>query len=56
MPVSYEQMFRRWMNNVKKFDKAVQKEVDECRHIRELYPAPVHYPVDPCDGDIWEIE
>ena len=54
--VSYEQMLRRWMDNVKKFDKAVQKEVDECRRIRELYPAPVHYPVDPCDGDIWEME
>ena len=54
--VSYEQMLRRWMDNVKKFDKAVQKEVDECRRIRELYPAQVHYPVDPCDGDIWEME
>ena len=54
--VSYEQMLRRWMDNVKKFDKAVQKEVDECRRIRELYPALVHYPVDPCDGDIWEME
>lgn len=54
--VSYEQMLRRWMDNVIKFDKAVQKEVDECRRIRELYPALVHYPVDPCDGDIWEME
>ena len=54
--VTFEQMFRRWMDNVKKFDKDVQKEVDECRRIRELCPAPVHYPVDPCDGDIWEME
>ena len=26
--VSYEQMFRRWIDNVINFDKAVQKEVD----------------------------
>lgn len=54
--VSYEQMFRRWMDNVKKFDKAVHKEADECRRIRESRPDPVLYPVDPCDGDIWEME
>ena len=54
--VSYEQMFRRWMDNVKKFDKAVQKEVDEYHRIRESCPSPVIYPVDPCDGDIWEME
>lgn len=54
--VSYEQMFRRWMDNVKKFDKDVQKEVDEYRRIRAEHPVPVQYPVDPCEGDIWEME
>ena len=54
--VSYEQMLRRWMDNVKKFDKAVQKEVEAYRRIRESRPDPVLYPVDPCDGDIWEME
>lgn len=54
--VSYEQMFRRWMDNVKKFGKDVQKEVDEYRRIRAERPAPVYHPVDPCEGDIWEME
>ena len=54
--VSYEQMLRRWMDNVKKFDKDIQKEVDEYRRSRESRPDPVLYPVDPCDGDIWEME
>ena len=54
--VTFEQMFRRWMDNVKKFDKDVQKEVEAYRRIRESRPDPVLYPVDPCDGDIWEME
>lgn len=54
--VTFEQMFRRWMDNVGKFDKDVQKEVDECRRTRAEHPAPELYPVDPCEGDIWEME
>lgn len=54
--VSYEQMFRRWMDNVEKFDKDVQKEVNEYRRIRAEHPDLVYYPVDPCEGDIWEME
>ena len=50
MHVTFEQMFRRWMDNVKKFDKDVQKEVDEYRRMRAEHPAPVYYPVDPCEG------
>lgn len=56
VPVSYEQMFRKWMDNVKKFDKDVYNEVDAYRRIRESRPDPVLYPVDPCEGDIWEME
>lgn len=44
------------MDNVKKFDKAVQKEVDEYRRIKESRSEPVNYPVDPCEGDIWELQ
>ena len=54
--VSYEQMFRRWMDNVKKFDKDVQKEVDEYRRIRAEHPGIQTFYVDPCEGDIWELQ
>ena len=54
--VSYEQMFRRWMDNVKKFDKDVQKEVDEYRRIRAEHPGIQTFNVDPCEGDIWELQ
>lgn len=54
--VSYEQMFRRWIDNVKKFDKDVQKEVDEYRRIRAEHSCTPKYYVDPCEGDIWELE
>ena len=54
--VSYEQMFRRWMDNVKKFDKDVQKEVDEYRRIRAEHPGIQSFYVDPCEGDIWELQ
>lgn len=53
--VSYEQMFRRWMDNVKKFDKDVQKEVDEYRRIRAEHPGIQTFYVDPFEGDIWEL-
>lgn len=54
--VSYEQMFRRWMDNVKKFDKDVQNEVDEYRRIRAEHPGIQTFYVDPCEGDIWELQ
>lgn len=54
--VSYEQLFRKWMDNVYRFDKEVQREVDAYRRIRESRPDPVLCPVDPCEGDIWEME
>lgn len=54
--VTVEQMLRRWMDNVKRFDKEIQKEVDEYRRIRTMQPMPNLYPVDPCKGDIWEMQ
>ena len=54
--VTFEQMLRRWMDNVKRFDKEIQKEVDEYRRIRTMQPMPNLYPVDPCEGDIWEMQ
>lgn len=54
--VTFAQMLRRWMDNVKKFDKDIEKEVESYRSIRAERPSPVFYPVDPCDGDIWKME
>ena len=54
--VTFEQMLRRWMDNVKRFDKEIQKEVDEYRRIRTMQPMPNLYPVDPCEGGIWEMQ
>ena len=50
------------MDNVKRFDKEIQKEVDEYRRIKTMQPMPnlysvdPFYPVDPCEGDIWEMQ
>lgn len=54
--VTFEQMLRRWMDNVKRFDKEIQKEENEYRRIRTMQPMPNLYPVDPCEGDIWEMQ
>ena len=54
--VTFEQMLRRWIDNVKRFDKEIQKEVDEYRRIKTMQPMPNLYPVDPCEGDIWEMQ
>ena len=58
--VSWEQMFRRWMDNVGRFDKDVKDYVDAMKGEGKKYreenpPAPV-YPVDPTEGDIWEMK
>lgn len=54
--VTFEQMFRRWMDHVKKFDKDIQKEVDAYKKIRDERPAVVTYPVDLLKYDVWELE
>ena len=53
--ISYEQMLRRWMDNVGRFDPEVQEEVKSVKQYRQGHPAPVTYPVDPTEGDVWDL-
>jgi len=54
--VSWEQMFRRWMDQVGRFDKDVKEYVDEGKKSRaENPPAPTD-PVDPTEGEIWKMK
>lgn len=53
--VTWEQMLRRWMDNVGRFDKDVKEYVERTKdHLAANPPAPV-YPVDPTEGSIWEM-
>ncbi|MDY6463767.1 MAG: hypothetical protein SPK80_04060, partial [Bacteroidales bacterium] len=53
--VSWEQMFRRWMDNVGRFDSDVKKYVDEGKKYREENPPAPVYPVDPTEGEVWNM-
>lgn len=53
--VTWEQMLRRWMDNVGRFDKDVKEYVESGKaHLAANPPAPT-FPVDPTEGDIWEM-
>ena len=53
--VTWEQMLRRWMDNVGRFDKDVKEYVKTAReHLAVNPPAPI-FPVDPTAGDIWDM-
>ena len=53
--VTWEQMLRRWMDNVGRFDKDVKEYVATAKeHLAANPPAPT-FPVDPTEGDIWEM-
>ena len=53
--VTWEQLFRRWMDNVGRFDKDVKDYVESGKaYLTDNPPAPV-YPVDPTEGEIWEM-
>lgn len=53
--ITWEQMLRRWMDNVGRFDKDVKEYVKTAReHLAANPPAPT-FPVDPTEGDIWEM-
>lgn len=54
--VSWEQMFRRWMNQVGRFDSDVKRYVDEVKKYREENPPAPTFPVDPTEGAIWELK
>ena len=45
--VSFAQMLRRWMENVKKFDKDIEREVEEYRRIRAEHPGIQTFYIDP---------
>lgn len=50
--ISYEQVIRRWMDNVGRFDPEVQSEVQAVKEYRKNHPV-VSHPVDPTEGDVW---
>ena len=53
--VTWEQMFRRWMDNVGRFDRDVKDYVETGKaHLAANPPVPV-YPVNPTEGEIWEM-
>lgn len=54
--VSWEQMFRRWMDQVGRFDKDVKEYVDEGKKSRAENPPAPTYPVDPTEGEIWNMQ
>lgn len=53
--VSWEQMFRRWMDNIGRFDKDIKDYVDEGKKYREENPPAPTYPVDPTEGEVWDM-
>ena len=53
--ITWEQMLRRWMDNVGRFDKDVKEYVKTAReHLDANPPAPT-FPVDPTEGEIWKM-
>lgn len=53
--VTWEQMLRRWMDNVGRFDKDVKEYVESEKAYLEANPPAPTYPVDPTEGEIWEM-
>ena len=53
--ISYEQILRRWMDNVGRFDPEVQAEVMDVKEYRKTHPVVVTYPVDPTEGEVWDL-
>ena len=53
--ITWEQMLRRWMDNVGRFDKDVKEYVESGKaHLAANPPAPT-FPVDPTEGEIWKM-
>ena len=55
MQVTWEQMLRRWMDNVGRFDKDVKDYVESTKAYLAANPPAPTYPVDPTEGEIWEM-
>lgn len=53
--VTFEQMLRRWMDQVGRFDKDVKEYVDEGKRFRAENPPAPTYPVDPTEGEVWNM-
>ena len=51
--ITYGQLLTYWMDNLDKFDPEVSREFRECKEMRAK--APETFPVDPTEGDIWEM-
>ena len=53
--VTWEQMLRRWMDNVGRFDKDVKDYVETGKAYLAANPPAPTFPVDPTEGEIWEM-
>lgn len=51
--VTFEQMFRRWMDNIGRIDPDVQRAFEAAKASRTEQPQT--FDVDPAEGDIWEM-
>lgn len=54
--VSWEQMFRRWMDHVGRFDRDVKDYVEKRKKCQAENPPASTYPVDPTERPIWEMK
>jgi len=52
--LSYEELFRHWMENVHQFDPEIQLEVDRIKAYHEQFGTRTYY-VDPTEGPIWDL-
>lgn len=54
--VSYEQMFRRWMDHVGRIDKDVKEYVEQIKAGGGTNPSVTSNPVNPRKKEVWEIK
>ena len=52
--LSYGQMLTHWIENLDKFDPDIAEEFRQAKRIRAGYPET--YPVDPTEGEVWEMK
>ena len=52
--ITYGQMLVHWMDNLKKIDPSIAKEFKRARRLRATFPE--CHPVDPTEGDVWEMQ
>ncbi len=54
LKLSYEQILRHWMSNVRLFDPKVADHFDQAMSYRSKQPKT--FEVDPTEGDVWEMQ